>query len=259
MMDSRPKLLDAFCGAGGAARGYMDAGFHVTGVDIEAQPRYCGDRFIRADAMVLLRHRTWLRQFDAIHTSPPCQAHTSLKAMWNRREHPDLVGPTRDRLDGLGIPYVIENVPGAPLLNPVVLCGSMFTLGCERAELRRHRLFETNFILSAPESGCRHGWSGEDCIVGIYGHAGGSSRRDHAVIGVYGGHGRDRKRRTNGQHFSTDARRQAMGIDWMTGTELSQAIPPAYTRWIGAQLMRAVGTGKFPCPDPLTAPAPVLR
>ena len=232
---ARPRLLDLFCGAGGAAMGYTLAGFEVVGVDIKPQPHFPFE-FHQADALTYP-----LDGFDVIHASPPCQRYTSLKAMWNRREHPDLVEPIRAKLTASGGPWVIENVPGAPLFNPLTLCGSMFRLGCEGAELRRHRLFETSFTIFPPAP-CCHGWSGEDsATIGVYGHAGGYSKRQrYCVIGVYGGHGRDRRRRKNGQHFPTSKRKEAMGIDWMTGTELSQAIPPAYTEFIGRQLIKAI-------------------
>ena len=217
---NRPKLLDLFCGSGGAAMGYHRAGFDVFGVDLDPKPlRHYPFPHVCADALeYLAAHGS---EYDAIHASPPCQRYTSLKAMWNAREHPDLVAVTRKLLMATGKPWILENVPGAPLLSPIVLCGSMFRLGCDGAELRRHRLFETSFPLAAPCS-CQHGWSGAaSATIGVYGHAG----------------GRDRRRRKNGQHFPTSARAQAMGIDWMTGNELSQAIPPAYTTSIGTALL----------------------
>lgn len=251
--DMKPRLLDLFCGAGGAAMGYHRAGFDVVGVDIKPQPNYPFE-FVQGDAMALLRnvadglgdwrcecgdlnrgHETFcyrcgagqpenpaplVDDFDAIHASPPCQAFTSLNGMWNAKEHSDLLTPTRELLQRLGVPYVIENVVGAPMNGShVTLCGSAFGLGTEGAELRRHRHFETNFAVMVPP--CQHG-------------------RKERVIGVYGGHGRDRRRASNGQDFPTSARREAMGIDWMTGTELSQAIPPAYTEHIGSYLIAEV-------------------
>lgn len=205
------KLLDLFCGAGGCSMGYWRAGFEVVGVDNKPQKQYPFE-FHQADALSFS-----FSGFDAIHASPPCQAHCSLWKMWNAKKHVSLIEPTRRLLQKSGLPYVIENVPGAPLINPTVLCGTMFDLGCAGAELRRHRLFETNWpIQSVPH--CRHG-------------------RYPLVIGVYGGHGRDRRRTKNTQNFSTDRRREAMGISWMNGTALSQAIPPAYTEWIGKQLI----------------------
>ena len=140
-----------------------------------------------------------------------------MKTMHNARPHEDQIPATRAVLIGSGVPYVIENVEGAPLTNPVILCGTMFGLGTDDAELRRHRLFEVNWPLFLRPQ-CEHG-------------------RKPRVIGVYGGHGRDRRRNVNTQDFPTTARRKAMGIDWMTSTELSQAIPPAYTEWIGRQLL----------------------
>ena len=206
------RCLDLFCCAGGAGEGYRRAGFDVTGVDIRPQP-HNPHRFIQADALAFLREHS--HEFDLIHASPPCQAHCDLKHMWNAKRHTDLIGPTRDLLRQTGKPWIIENVEGAPLETPVILCGTMFGLGTGDAELRRHRLFELGGglppLLVPP---CQH-------------------KRKPRVIGVYGGHGRDRRRKVNTQDFSTDARREAMGIDWMTGAELSQAIPPAYTEFLG--------------------------
>ena len=199
--------------------GYVHAGFEVVGVDNRPQPRY-PFAFVQGDA---LNPPVDLLAFAAIHASPPCQAHVSLRWMYNAKEHEDLIPRTRELLRASGLPYVIENVPGAPLLDPTCLCGTMFGLGADGAELRRHRLFESSVLLLAPT--CNHG----TC---------------ERVIGVYGGHGRDRRRAMNTQDFSTAARRRAMGIDWMTGAELSQAIPPAYTEFIGYQLM-AIATPEF--------------
>ncbi len=200
--------------------GYHRAGFdEIVGVDIKPQPRY-PFTFVHADALEYVA--THGHEFDAIHASPPCQAFTVLKTMWNSKEHADLVEPTRRLLLAVRLPYVIENVPGAPVAAHVVLCGTMFSLGTGDAELRRHRLFELfGFFLLAPS--CRHYERGRVC-------------------GVYGGHGRDRRRsvRDGTQQFSTAQRREAMGIDWMSGNELSQAIPPAYTEFIGRQLITAI-------------------
>jgi len=194
--------------------GLHQAGFDVTGVDIEAQRRY-PFRFIQADALDVD-----LSGYDLIWASPPCQAHTSLRWMHNAKVHRDLIGATRDRLERTTTPWIIENVPGAPLQDAITLCGTMFGLGCDTAELRRHRRFETSFsIILTPI--CTHG-------------------RKPRVIGVYGGHGRDRRRTINTRDFSVEDRRLAMGIDWMTGAELSQAIPPAYSRWLGEQAMRLI-------------------
>ena len=208
------RLLDLFCGAGGAAMGYHQAGFEVVGVDIKPQKHYPFE-FHCADAFAFLEKHG--HEFDVIHASPPCQGFSDLKDMHNAKPHIDLLTPIRKALLALSKPYVIENVEGAPMHRYIVLCGTMFRLGTEQAELRRHRRFETSHYI-APVEPCRHG-------------------RKKRVIGVYGGHGRDRRRTVNTQDFSTDERREAMGIDWMNGQELSQAIPPAYTEWIGQRLM----------------------
>jgi len=229
-VSERPKLLDLFCGAGGAAMGYHRAGFDMVGVDIKPQPRY-PFTFIQADAMTFP-----LEGFDAIHASPPCQAFSSLKHMWNAKEHADLIGPTRERLMSTGRHWVMENVRGSTLKANLMLCGSQFGLGTGDAELRRHRYFETTFPILAPS--CGHGQRA--AVVSVVGHQGGMRTKQARVIGVYGGHGRDRRRRFGAQDYSTQERREAMGIDWMTGDELSQAIPPAYTEFIGKQLLTAL-------------------
>ncbi len=212
------KALDLFCGAGGATRGLQQAGFHVTGVDIKAQPRYVGDVFHQSDATTFP-----VDGFDFIWASPPCQAHTSMKTMWNAKEHADLIPVTRERLKRSGSVWTMENVPGAPLEMPILLCGTMFGLGCEDAELQRHRWFECSFPALFPE--CRHG-----------------SRA--ATLGVYGGHLRNRKRAAGLNHGTADfglhQGREAMGIGWMTLAELSQAIPPAYAHFIGDQAIKII-------------------
>jgi len=144
--DSRPRLLDLFCGAGGAAMGYHRAGFDVVGVDINPQPRYPFE-FHRADAMTYP-----LDGFDAIHASPPCQHYANVTA-WrgDPGNHPDLVAPTRTRLEAIGVPWVIENVPEAPVRRDFLLCGSQFGL-----KVRRHRAFETSPRLFALLPPCRH-------------------------------------------------------------------------------------------------------
>jgi DNA (cytosine-5)-methyltransferase 1 len=196
----KPRLLDLFCGAGGAATGYARAGFDVVGVDIAPQPRY-PFTFHQGDAM------TWpLDGFAAIHASPPCKHFT--KTGWSYHfgyhdNHPDLLTPTRERLMMSGVPYwVIENVPGAPMRPDFILCGSQFGLN-----LRRHRWFEISppmFDLVPP---CGH------------------------RVGVASPHGRP--------HFKGEAKLWAAGmaINWMTPEELAQAIPPAYTEYIGRHLL----------------------
>ena len=210
--------LDLYCGAGGATRGLQQAGFHVVGVDIKRQPRHCGDEFIQADALEYLATAN-LAPFDFIWASPPCKGHTVLRHAPRTKKHPDLITPTRPLLQRSGKPYCIENVVGAKkyLINPTRLCGSMFGLRAPNGfELRRHRLFETSFPLAAP-SACRH--------VG-------------PVIGIWGGHFRDRRRAAGKNHRSgsnlpLDHGFIAMGIDWpMTTAEISEAIPPAYSRFV---------------------------
>lgn len=197
--------------------GYSRAGFEVVGVDIEPQPNYPFE-FHQTDALDYLRWgiENWVDPgFDAIHASPPCQAHSSLKARWKDIDHPDLVAPTRDLLIETGLPYVIENVVGAPLKNPIVLCGSSFGLG-----VRRHRLFETNWSLMGPP--CAH--SLQQPQFDVYEHG---RWIKSSVARVYG----------HGGGKANDRWEEAMGIDWMAQPELAQAIPPAYTELIGTQLL----------------------
>jgi DNA (cytosine-5)-methyltransferase 1 len=225
---SKPRLLDLFCGAGGAAMGYSRAGFEVVGVDIKPQPHYCGDEFHQAD------WREWASgtmTFDVLHASPPCPRYSSISRVHGTAaNHPDLVGQVREVLIASGLPYVIENVGGAPLRDPVMLCGSMFGLGvtCDDGQwrqLRRHRLFETPVLMLTPN--CQH--DGEP--IGVYGHGGGQVKTARSGLGT-----------NRGYMGRVHERGPAMGIDWMTVTELSQAIPPAYTEWIGRQLMAQLET-----------------
>lgn len=203
------RLLDLFCGAGGAGMGYHRAGFDVTGVDIKAQKRY-PFKFIQADALEYCREHG--HEYDAIHASPPCQAYTMASQQWRAvgKDYPDLVLSTRDTLKAIGNPYIIENVPGAPLVNPHVLTGGAFGL-----RVRRKRLFETSwplpFTLVGPD-GKSHFRMGRPVQEGEW-------------ITPVG-------------HFSNVAYAQkVMEIDWMGQKELAQAIPPAYTEWIGEQLL----------------------
>lgn len=219
-MSARPLALDLYCGAGGAALGLWRAGFDVIGCDLVQQPRY-PFQFVQANA---LRPPFDLSRFDLIWASPPCQHFTAMRTMHNAKAHADLITPTRELLRASGTLFVIENVEGAPLLNPVTLCGTMFGLGIVGAELRRHRLFETNFPLQ--KLACAHG-------------------AEPAVIGVYGGHVRNRKRR-EGSHargvadFTPAQGREAMGIEHMTLAELSEAIPPAYAEYVGLAARQAL-------------------
>jgi DNA (cytosine-5)-methyltransferase 1 len=211
------RLLDLYCKAGGAGWGYGLAGFEVTGVDKDPQPRYPFE--FRQYDVTAITPRQWrdiARRFDAVHASPPCHDHTPLVALSGPDQTGPLLGYTRARLATLGIPWVIENVPGAPMRADVTLCGHMFQL-----RTRRHRLFElSGFSCTAPPhvhrdvrtatTRRRERWlAGWDISV-------------TGDVGVYCGPG-------------------AMGIDWMTGNELSQAIPPAYTEFIGWALREALG------------------
>jgi len=224
----RPRLLDLFCGAGGAAMGYHRAGFEVVGVDIKPQPRYPFE-FVQEDALGFVRALIEKREgfivkygregsvehFVAIHASPPCQGYHSLG------DGPQLIGESRALLEQTGLPYVIENIEAArwALKDPVLICGTMFDpiLG-----VRRHRLFESNWGLTYPQWSCRHDLS--EPRFRIYEHGRWNMRRFAAVYGHGGG-----KANAEGP--------EAMGIDWMTRSELVEAIPPAYTELIGHQLM----------------------
>jgi DNA (cytosine-5)-methyltransferase 1 len=228
---SRPRCLDLFCGAGGATRGLQLAGFHVTGVDINPQPRYVGDAFHQADAMTFP-----LEGFDFVWASPPCQAYTLMRHMGKGAgsNAPDLVAPVRNRLRQWGGVWVIENVVGSPLKNPILLCGSMFGLG-----VRRHRLFECSHLMLAPI--CQHGEAAYP--VPVWGDGRPSRREARAArrrpIAVYGDHPQtpgDTTYRCNRARTLKDGQ-DAMGIDWMDWKPLTQAIPPAYSRYIGEQMM----------------------
>jgi DNA (cytosine-5)-methyltransferase 1 len=227
-VNSKPRLLDLFCGAGGAAMGYSRAGFEVVGVDIKPQPRYPFE-FAQADALEVLCFLTDYKtfryyeardifpqslgeDFDAFHASPPCQAYTKAQVLQGKR-HPDLIGPTRTLLRRTDMPYVIENVKRSPLRDPVVLEGQMFGLNTHRP-----RLFETNWPLEVP------------ALIPPpppQAKMGRKPRGDQAIQVV-------------GNFSDVAAGRAAMGIDWMTRDELSEAIPPAYTELIGHQLMQHV-------------------
>lgn len=234
MTTGKPKLLDLFSGAGGAGMGYHRAGFEVVGVDHKPQPRYPFE-FVQVDALEFLREHG--HEFDAIHASPPCQAHTALKTMHNAKSHQDLIPATRLVLERIGKPWVIENVIGAPLGFSILLCGTMFGLGCEDAELRRHRVFESSLFLFGMN--CRHGQRAS--CLGVYGgHL--RNRQRARTIGVYGEGARDSVRKVDKGRpdFNVEQGREAMGIDWMTIAELCQAIPPAYTHFIGKQIIEVI-------------------
>jgi DNA (cytosine-5)-methyltransferase 1 len=205
-------MLDLFCGGGGASAGYHAAGFDVVGVDLHPQPDYPFP-FIQADALTVD-----LTSFDVIAASPPCQRYSAATPAGRRDGHPDLLAPVRERLRAAmaapGGPwgYVIENVPGAPLVDPVIVCGDAL-----RLDVRRHRLFESNLPLRGTV--CWHD-------------------RPTPPVAVYGTYGqRGTRRTTTPPAVPTEVARAAMGIDWMPWPALTQAIPPAYTHWLGVQLL----------------------
>jgi DNA (cytosine-5)-methyltransferase 1 len=206
----KPRLLDLFSGAGGAARGYQLAGFHVTGVDIHPQPRYAGDEFIQGDAMTYP-----LDGFDAIHASPPCQDHSPLKSRAGEHGTGWMLDATLARLATQPAPWIVENVAGAHNRADFLLCGEMFGL-----RTIRHRRFTVDprvaALLPVPAHG-RH-------------RAATSTKKRRACLDA-------------GFNISVTGDVGSyvgplcMGIDWMTGDELSQAIPPAYTAFIGEYLL----------------------
>jgi DNA (cytosine-5)-methyltransferase 1 len=206
------RILDVFACAGGAGMGYYLAGFDVTAVDIESQP-HNPFPFIRADALEVLADRSFLAGFDAVHASPPCQAYTLAQRI-RGNTHPDLIAPVRALLKASGLPYVIENVPGAPLHSPVTLCGAMFP----GLRVYRHREFETSHPVHVPRHPAHAAplrKMGRPPQPGDFVH----------VVGNFSG---------------VAYAREAMGIAWMTRDELREAIPPAYTLHIGAALADAL-------------------
>ena len=222
------RLLDLFCGAGGAAMGYHRAGFdEIVGIDNRPQPHY-PFTFIQADA---LKPPVRLDDFDLIHASPPCQAYSVARNTYLHKSPPKLIEPTRALLETSGRPWVMENVERAPLISPLTLCGTHFDLSVFDPDmgrvmyLKRHRLFEASWFMMGP------------------GHCHCSAHRGN-IIGVYGGGGNDRARsfrdgrpQRGGYTPKADVRREVMGMPWATMQEVNEAIPPAYTEFIGEQFL----------------------
>lgn len=221
------KLLDLYCKAGGAAAGYAKAGFDVVGVDIEPQLNY-PYKFIQADAIEFLKTAD-LTEFDAIHASPPCQAHSRAKYLSLARnggkygDHKDFIAETRELLRKIGKPYIIENVVGAPLINPISLYGTQF----KNIYTQRQRNFESNINLKPPETPMQkkktptagNGF-GQDGFISICGSGGVKGMNAKQIVLYWG--------------FALG------GIDWMSRSELAEAIPPAYTEFIGKQLIKHI-------------------
>jgi hypothetical protein len=234
------RLLDLYCCAGGASVGYHRAGFEVTGVDVMSQRNYPFE-FVWGDALTIMKvRRDWIREtFSAIHASPPCQDYSTLTQGNREREdwwdrHEDLIDATREGLQDLGLPWVIENVPASWIRPDITLCGEMFGLG-----VIRHRYFEIGGwapgekIAHKPHRGKTRGWRHGKFTEGPY-------------VPVYG---------AGGGKGSVADWREAMGIDWMsTRRELSEAIPPAYTEWVGGQLLTWLGQPEPPATSPVVRP-----
>lgn len=204
------KALDLFCKAGGATKGLQRAGFVVHGVDIEPQPHYCGEGFIQADAMTIGTYE-WYQQFDLVWASPPCQGYSKAQRIRDN-EHPKLIEDLRRLLRIMRVPWVIENVPGSPLINPVELCGTMFGL-----RTYRHRLFECSFGIDVPHHPAHTAplrKMGRPIQDGEFMH----------IVGNFSG---------------VNKARQIMEIDWMVRDELREAIPPAYSEYIANQFLAA--------------------
>ena len=209
----KPRLLDLFCGAGGATKGYQRAGFYVVGVDIKPQPHYCGDEFHQADALMFP-----LEGYDAYHASPPCQAFSRAFSMLigYRKDHPMLIEDTRERLLQTDKPFVIENVPGSPLANYIKLEGTMF--GLEVKKVRHFELHGFDILLLPAKPDNTRGWIKSGRLVGMMQHS------------CYP------NERTRREDLAT-----AYEIDWMPNRQLlREAIPPAYTEYIGRELMKVL-------------------
>lgn len=242
------RVLDLFCNAGGAGMGYRRAGFEVFGVDLHRHKNY-PFAFHRGDAIAVLeallrgdkvsftrRDGTivflTLADFDFIHASPPCQGYTALRHAPGTKGAPLMIDSVRTLLALTGLPWTIENVEEArwAMIDPITLCGSMFGLGAQGCQLRRHRLFESNIGLTAPS--CQHD---ARPVIGVYG---GHARRRAASAG-----GRGTRDEWEGGHRA--AMSEAMGMDWATCAEMSEAIPPAYTEHLGRQLLALITASRL--------------
>lgn len=222
LTNDKPLIYDVYCGAGGCTKGYQESGFYVVGIDNKPQPHYCGDEFYQMDALEFLRQLVaglWPRPLF-VHASPPCQKFSRSQSI-KGNDHPDLLTPTRELLTRTDIPYVIENVPGAPMDGTVMLCGTMFGL-----KVLRHRIFETRPAIHWPPTPCNH--NGKSSSHRLKDETGRRVIQSFDLVDFICVVGND---------FKTDDGRAAMSIDWMTRDELKQAIPPAYTRWIGQQMI----------------------
>jgi DNA (cytosine-5)-methyltransferase 1 len=215
------RVLDLFCGAGGATQGYRAAGFTVVGVDLHPQPHY-PTTFLQRDVMADTLSLDYVRQFDLIHASPPCQTYSVLaKRNANAHAHPNYIAPLREYLRSIGKPYVIENVVGAPLIAPLLLCGTMFPT----LRVIRHRLFETSFPAVAPAHGPHP-----------YVHTFDKRKAHYGTTDEWN----DFVQVTGGGNCTLAAAQDAMHIDWMNKTEINQAIPPCYTEYIATQFLRSI-------------------
>ena len=216
------RLLDLFCGAGGATKGYQQAGFYVVGVDNRPQPHYCGDEFYQADALSFP-----LDGYDAYHASPPCQKWMDTNKNGEKlTRHIDLITPIRPMLSATARPFIIENVHKAPLRAGLLLCGTMFGL-----HVIRHRYFEFNFPPPFSPFHCNHwGQVASGDFIGVYARGG-------------RGHRQGEGKRDGPPESPKVTTEEAMGIDWMSKYELTQAIPPAYTEYIGRYLMQVLAEG----------------
>jgi DNA (cytosine-5)-methyltransferase 1 len=242
---SKPRLLDLFCGQGGAAAGYIEAGFEVVGVDLaDHSERYPGE-FVLGNATTLLEDPWFVLQFDAFHASPPCQGY-SIATAGNpdaRAKYDRLIAATRHLLEQTGKPWVIENVEQAraEMRGPTLLCGRMFGLGANDADglplvLDRHRLFESNLPLTAP----KHPMHGDEQVAGVYGGSRRAPLRKGVPLAEAAPYDRFAARHVRHGGYvprSVEVQQQLLGIDWMTVKGMQESIPPAYSQHVGLQLL----------------------